>query len=258
MIWIILIVAGLTLILLLIYMFLEGKRNLVQYVDLSFNEFPVSFGKIVIYFISDIHKREISTQMLEEIEGTVDLVIIGGDLLEKGVPFLRVEENIRKLKKLGPLYFVWGNNDYEVDYHQLDSLLISQGVKILDNTAVSFESPSGDQISLLGVDDTSKNRDRLQLALSDAKEDSFKILVSHNPQIVREIKSEHDIKLVLSGHTHGGQIRLGPWGLYKRGGVFQIGTLKLFVSNGYGTTKLPLRLGAPAETHLITLFKTNT
>lgn len=238
-------------------MYLEAHRDFIQYVDLTFNEFPESMGKITIYFISDIHKREISSKMLEEIKGNVDIVIIGGDLLEKGVPFQRVEENVQKLKEIGQLYFVWGNNDYEVDYHQLDSMLLSKGVKILDNTAVSFESGSGEEISLMGVDEISKNRDRLHLALSDAKKDSFKILVSHNPQIVKKITSEHEIKLVLSGHTHGGQIRFGPWGLYKRGGIIQTEGTKLFISNGYGTTMLPLRLGAPAETHLITISNPN-
>jgi predicted MPP superfamily phosphohydrolase len=254
---IILLVGVVLLLLLLIYMFKEAHRNVVNNVALTFDEFPNSFGEIKLFFISDIHKREISAEMLQSIKGEVDLVVIGGDLLEKGVPFKRVEDNIKKLKALGPCYFVWGNNDYEVNYRELDSLLLSNGVKILDNTAVSFESSEGDKVSLLGVDDLSKKRDQLDLALSDAKDDSFKILVSHNPEITKKMKKEHRIHLVISGHTHGGQIRMGKWGLFKVGGVFELEVTKLFISNGYGTTQVPLRLGAPAETNLITISKKN-
>ncbi|WP_426470530.1 hypothetical protein, partial [Salmonella enterica] len=60
-------------------------------------------------------------------------------------------------------------------------------------------------------------RDRLELALSDAEQTTFRILVSHDPRIIEKIKPQHEIALVLSGHTHGGQIRLGPFGLYEKG-----------------------------------------
>lgn len=236
---------------------MQAHRNFIQYTELPFNDFPKSFGRVSIFFISDIHKRKISAKMLDSVKGKVDLVIIGGDLLEKGVPLKKVIENIKRLKEVGLVYFVWGNNDYEVDYHELDSILIGLGVKILDNTAVSFESESGDQLSLLGVDDISNKRDRLHLALQDSQKDSFKILVSHNPQIVEKISVEHEIKLVLSGHTHGGQIRLGNLGFYKKGGLFHTNVTKLFISNGYGTTMIPFRLGAPAETHVITIHNPN-
>ncbi|MBM6619896.1 metallophosphoesterase [Bacillus suaedaesalsae] len=239
--------------LLLLYMYFEAHKNVIVSSELYFNDFPDSFGKIRIYFISDIHKRDISSSMLNSIVDNVDLVIIGGDLTEKNVPFTRVEENIKKLRALGPCYFVWGNNDYEVDYRKLDSILLSNGVKILDNTSVTFESSTGEKICLLGVDDIAKERDRLDLAILDSHDPSFKILVSHNPQIVNQLKLEYHIRLILSGHTHGGQIRIGKFGPYKRGGVFTYGHSKLLISNGYGTTAIPLRLGAPAETHLLTI-----
>jgi uncharacterized protein len=240
-------------ILLLSYMWFEAHRNKVDFIELTFPEFPKSFGKLSIFFISDIHRRLISEKIIDEVKGKADMVVIGGDLTEKGVPFERVAENIRRLKEIGPVYFVWGNNDYEVDYHELDALLLQEGVKILDNTAVRFESAEGEKVSLLGVDDISKNRARLDLALLDADDQGFRILVSHNPGIVSKIQEDHRISLILSGHTHGGQIRFFRFGIYEKGGIRKIKETTLIVSNGYGTTALPLRLGAPAETHLITL-----
>lgn len=235
------------------YMYRQAFSDRVVYQEFAFSNFPKSFGKINIFFISDIHRRKISEKIINEVRGKTDLVIIGGDLLEKGVPLKRVEENIIKLKELGLLFFVWGNNDYEIDYRTLDSLLLHHGVKILDNTVSVFESEEGDRFILLGVDDLTKERDRLDLALLDAGEGGFRVLVSHNPKIVEKLTDEQAIDLVLSGHTHGGQIRIFGFGPYEKGGIKKLGNITMLVSNGYGTTGVPFRLEAKAETHLITL-----
>ncbi|MBY0122561.1 metallophosphoesterase [Bacillus sp. S/N-304-OC-R1] len=241
---------------LILFMYKEAFADRVIRHNLFFEEFPESFGEIKIFFISDIHKRLISEKLIEEVRSLhPNIVIIGGDLVEKGVPFQRVKANLEKLKSLGPVYFVWGNNDYEVDFRKLDTLFLDCGVKVLDNTAVSFESETGDQLILLGVDDMSKRRDRLDLALSDAGETGFRVLVSHSPDIIRKLKEDHRIQLILSGHTHGGQIHILGYSPYEKGGIKIRKGTTLLISNGYGTTALPLRLGAKAETHVITLKK---
>ncbi|QOR65298.1 metallophosphoesterase [Cytobacillus suaedae] len=238
---------------LLLYMWIEANKNIVKEQVLLFNDFPQDLEKLTIFFISDIHRRKVSEKLINKVVGKADIVIIGGDLAEKGVSFERISENIDSLKAIGPTYFVWGNNDYETDFHRLDSLLLEKGVKILDNTAVNFESRSGEKISLLGVDDMSEERDRLELALLDAGDSSFKILACHNPRIVKKIKKDYNIQLVLTGHTHGGQIRILNFGYYEKGKLSDNGVYKLLISNGYGTTGVPLRLGAEPETHLMTL-----
>ena len=240
-------------VLLLFYMWKLARQNNVLEHHLAFRNFPESFGEVKIFFISDIHKRIVDQTIINKVRGKTDIVIIGGDLLEIGVPLSRAEDNVRKLKELGPVYFVWGNNDYEIDYHELDALLLSLGVKILDNTAVLFQSESGDKLSLMGVDYIEWGRADLNQALADSEEDSFKILISHCPRIMNRVKEEHHISLVLSGHTHGGQIRLFGIGKYKIGGFFLKGDTQVLTSNGYGTSLLPLRLGAKSETHLIYL-----
>lgn len=254
MVVIIAIILGLGVFLLL-YMVREAFLNHVIQHEMVFPNFPDSFGKVSIFFISDIHRRKISEKVIAEVKGQADIVIIGGDLTEKGVPFERVKANLKKLKQIGPIYFVWGNNDYEVDFHELDAILLDYGIKVLDNTAVTFESEQGEKLCLLGVDDLNKKRDRLDLALLDADSSSFKILASHYPNITEKILSEHEISLVLSGHTHGGQIHILGISPYERGKIKRLANTLLLISNGYGTTALPLRLGAPAECHFITLRK---
>ncbi|MBM4762152.1 metallophosphoesterase [Bacillus sp. B15-48] len=238
---------------LLIYMYKEAHTDRTIVHQLSFPDFPVSFNRWSIFLISDIHRRTVSEKMIANVKDKADIVIIGGDLAEKGVQLQQVEENVRRLCKLGPTYFVWGNNDYELEQTSYRELLMKLGVIILDNRSVQFQSPLGEAFFLVGVDDLSTRGDHLQEALRKVKNTHFKILVSHDPRIIRSVTTEQNIQLLLSGHTHGGQIRIFGFGPYEKGGVKKVGNTTLFVSNGYGTTAVPLRLGAKAETHLITI-----
>lgn len=242
---------------LLFYMYQLAFVDQVVYHELHYPHFPESFGEMTIFFISDIHKRIVTNEIIHQVKEKVDFVIIGGDLLEKGVSLERVERNIKRLKKLGPVFFVSGNNDYEIDPNILEPFLRSLDVTILNNTAISCYSEKGDRFVLLGIDDLTTERDRLDLALESAGEDGFRVLVSHNPKVIQQIFPEHHISLVLSGHTHGGQIRLFGIGLYEKGRVTERNGTKILTSNGYGTTGIPLRLGVKPETHLIILKNNN-
>lgn len=235
------------------HMYREARKDTIIEQDIVFSDFPNSFGEVRVFFISDIHRRAISRKLVERVKGKADFVIIGGDMTEQGVPLTRVSANIRLLREIGQVYFVWGNNDYETDYRELDALLLEHNVRILDNTRAVFESEEGEKLLLLGVDDVGLNRDRLDLALSDCEEEGFRILISHNPDIVHKFTKNEQISFVLSGHTHGGQIRLFRHKRFLQGGVYRYEHTTLLVSNGYGTTMLPLRYRAPSQTHVITL-----
>ena len=101
------VICVITLVLLL-YMVKEAFANRVIYQVLEFPSFPKSFGRINIFFISDIHRRKISDKIIDPLQGKVDLVIIGGDLTERGVPFQRIKENILAIKKAGSCIFCLG------------------------------------------------------------------------------------------------------------------------------------------------------
>ncbi|ANB59012.1 calcineurin-like phosphoesterase family protein [Anoxybacillus sp. B7M1] len=235
------------------YMWWEAHRNRIVNVHVAFSDFPKSFRALTIFFISDIHRRRVSKKIIEQAQEKADIVVIGGDLTEKGVPLARTKENIRRLKQIAPTYFVWGNNDYEADYERLDALLRQEGIHVLDNRAVTLRSKEGEKVALIGIDDVSKRKARLDSALFGVEEEAFRIIACHNPEIKRKIRPAHRIALVLSGHTHGGQIRLGRFGIKEKGGLKQIKQTVLFISNGYGTRRIPLRFGAPAEANLITI-----
>lgn len=236
--------------LVILFMFIKGNENNLTTNVVEFESYPDSFDDLHVFFISDIHRRILSNKLIEKIPNQVDVIIIGGDLVESGVPLTRVRQNIKALSDIAPIYFVFGNNDYEVGKENLEDVLNESGVILLNNTAITFTSHKGDQIILLGVEDLSEKRDRLEHALGDSSE-GFKILVSHNPDIYDKISSEDQISLILSGHTHGGQIRIFGLGMYKKGRLHYLEKATMLISNGYGTTLIPLRLGAPAEAHYI-------
>jgi uncharacterized protein len=236
-----------------IYMYIEAHRDRTIHHQLSFPDFPASFDGWTIFFISDIHRRIVADKIIENAQGKANIVFIGGDLAEKGVGLNKIKHNLGKLKKIAPIYFVWGNNDYELDQEAYKSLFTEMGVTALRDRCIKLQTPDGEEIGLIGVDDLSTKGENLAYALQNARDIAFKILVSHDPKIINDIPPEQNIQLVLSGHTHGGQIRFFGWGPYEIGGVKKIGNTTLFVSNGYGTTAIPLRLGAKAETHLITI-----
>ncbi|MGD6956295.1 metallophosphoesterase [Rossellomorea aquimaris] len=239
---------------LLFFMLYEARRNVVKMEKVKLPALPDNMGTISIFFISDIHKREVSNGIIDEVRGKADFVIIGGDLLEKGVPYSRVEQNLDKLLTLGTVYFVWGNNDHEVNTNRLKDIFKQKGIIEIVNDSVKVPIHNG-KINMIGVDDASTQRASYSSALKKTIPHEFNILISHDPRLVRQVRKEEGIDLMLSGHTHGGQIRLFGWGLYKKGRLEKLPQTTILVSNGYGTTALPLRLGAPAETHLLKIEK---
>jgi uncharacterized protein len=243
-------------LIMLVYMYLKAHTDHVEIKKIIDPHFPSADEELSIFFISDIHKRKIKDETINKVQ-SVNVTIIGGDLCEKGVSFLQVKENINKLKALGaPIYFVWGNNDYEVHYRDLDALLLENGVRILADSSVEFELNNGRTISFVGLDsDTYKEVNPFD-AFEQAKSD-YVLLATHDPNTFELLNEQQkkQVNLVVSGHTHGGQIRLFRLGLYSRGGWKKKGHAYFLVSEGYGTTKLPLRLGTNAECHKIIVQK---
>src|SRR5690625_4784872 len=220
-------------------------------------ELTTHFNLLSMFFISDIHRRHVMESRLKAIKGDIIVIIIGRDITEKGVPLERTKENLEKLKKWNlTIYFVWGNNDYEEDPESLYHLLVREGITILANTNIDI-SIKNQVLSFVGLDCCTYREARGDLALEFARGD-YTILLTHDPSAFYELKNNDQKKIhtVLAGHTHGGQIRLFGLGIYQSGGHRTYRQTNIFVSEGYGYTKLPFRLGTKAECHVIT-FKNN-
>lgn len=234
-------------------MFMSARGRNVIFHNMKIKDDSLADKKMSVFFISDIHRRKIDEKLLAKVQSSqkIDLVIIGGDLAERGVPLTRITENIRKLAQLGPLFYVWGNNDREAGEEEIRGIISRYGGKILDNESVGI--PGHSQWGIGGTDDPSSRNVDIDSTLRYIEQYENVILVTHTPSIFKKIEQFYQPRLMLAGHTHGGQIRFGKYGLQERGEFrLEKGRAKL-VSNGYGTSTLPLRLGAKPECHVIVI-----
>lgn len=238
------------MVIIILHMVKNAFDNHLTIEQFEFENFPIEIKEFTIFFISDIHRRTIDDKLLNKVRGKADIVIIGGDLTERNVPYTRISENLAKLTDIAPTYFVWGNNDYEVDEDCLQELFLLHGVCELKNDIAFL---ANEKIVLIGTDDLSQELPPLEWLIDIKQDQAFRILISHTPDLIENLPENHQISLALSGHNHGGQIRIFGFGIRPLGGVIYTKGLTLFVSNGYGTSVVPLRLGVKAEAHLIIL-----
>lgn len=133
---------------------------------------------------------------------------------------------------------------------------MQEGVTILANSNIDI-SIKNQVLSFVGLDCCTYREARGDLALEFANGD-YTILLTHDPGAFYELKDSEQKKIhtVLAGHTHGGQIRILGLGFYQSGGTHTYRKTNVFISEGYGYTLLPFRLGTKAECHLLT-FKNN-
>lgn len=246
---------GISGLVLIVYMVYLAHHDTIDYRTILDEKFPSGFHSFRIFFISDIHRRKLKPKTLSEISQVPDIIIIGGDLKEKGVPLERVRNNLALLKKWDrPIYFVWGNNDYEEEPEVLFQLLRNENVNIIANEGKSIEANNGESINLVGLDCCTYKEARFDLAMRGVEQRNYTILITHAPSAFYEMsQSERDeAQLVLAGHTHGGQIRLFGMGLYESGSFKKEKNTFILVSEGYGYTSLPFRLGTKSECHVLT------
>lgn len=217
---------------------------------------------IKIIHISDLHLKEIG-----EIHRTIakrinrknpDIIFITGDSidsndeLETYSSFLKlINYSIKKYSVLGN-WEHWGN----VSFKALNEICLRNNGHLLVNEYISFSKDSR-QIGIIGVDDYIGGNADWKLALDNSSVQQELILLSHCPayrDIVISENKKYNIKLMLSGHTHGGQINLFGMVPFKPqgSGRYLKGWYKkqqpwMFVSKGIGTSVLPVRFGSRAE-----------
>jgi len=206
--------------------------------------------------ITDLHIGSLRNHdYLEKIVSKVnslkpELVFITGDLVDDSGSL--TNESFRALKKLkAPTYFVMGNHEYYNNFSKVEKLLEGNGVIVLRNEVVELK-----KINLIGIDYT-ENSKVVKKELNKTKINNSKpsILLNHVP-VGAEVAKAKGVKLMLSGHTHAGQIF--PFSLLVRltyskiKGLYSENGFYTYVNPGTGTWGPPMRLGSKKE---ITLLK---
>ncbi len=187
------------------------------------------------------------------------LVLIAGDFMctdTVGTIPLTPETVARALRPLArqvPTFAVLGNHDWDFDGARVVRALEDAGVTVLVNSHRGLRF-GGAELRLAGVDDPVTRRADLARALEGVVPEEPVVLLSHSPDLHR--RAPHPVRLLLAGHTHGGQIRLPGIGalvtmsrLPRRfaRGLHRDRGRHLLVTAGVGTTGIPLRFACPPE-----------
>jgi hypothetical protein len=218
--------------------------------------------------------------MLQQLAGLEpDLLLLTGDLIHGGsdpdAELDSVLEALTPIQATHGKYAVLGNHDH-VRRHRIKSWLgqpyrfhnttnlvrslESNGIRVLSNQHENLEV-NGQPLTLVGVDDPFYWLDDIKRATAGTPRNTTRLLLAHSPDIVRTLEDE-SFDLILCGHTHGGQIRLGEdlvWHtntrvkLPRNSGLMQIGDHLVYCSAGVGVSVLPLRLNCPPEVGWIEL-----
>jgi uncharacterized protein len=243
-------------------LYLRGRRNteriLVKRNNVMFKELPLLFDGFTILHLSDMHVdlNEGAMRRLIELVGDMryDLCVLTGDYRGKNFgPFEAALEGVARVRAhlKEPLYGVLGDHDTI----QMVPGLEAMGIRMLLNECEVIVR--GDQqIYLAGIDDAHYHRvDNIEKAALQIPNGEFSILLSHTPEIYRQA-AHADFNLLLSGHTHGGQICL-PGSipiildavLPRRmgAGAWQYHNMTGYTSVGAGSSVVPVRLNCPPE-----------
>jgi predicted MPP superfamily phosphohydrolase len=186
-----------------------------------------------------------------------DLIALTGDYIshERGyaAPCAAL---VGQLRARFGVFAVLGNHDHWTDAKLITDLFRAEGIRVLLNEGLRLDI-GGQAFWLAGVDDTMVGLEDLSLALAGSRDDEFKLLLAHNPVILRRA-GRAGVDLVLSGHTHGGQVILRPErnrsGRPRRRllrGLGRRGNTQIYVTRGLGTVVLPIRYGCPPEVSLL-------
>jgi len=249
-------------------MFSALGRIGVRKVTVELARLPEKMNGFKIVQLSDLHIGSmLGASWLESVVEQVnaldpDIVAITGDLVDGPVSRLRAQiAPLSKLKARRGVFFVTGNHEYYSGVSDWIAHLSELGISVLQNERVPIDH-GDDGFDLAGVDDYSARRlakgssNFVETATAGRDTSRELVLLAHQPKHIDEAVAAR-VGLMLSGHTHGGQIF--PWGLLVRldqpfiAGLGRRDETQIYVSCGTGYWGPPMRIGAPAEIALLTL-----
>ena len=230
---------------------------------------PDSFDGFRIVQISDLHDAEFgknNKRLLKNIrEADPDIITITGDSFDSCHSDISSTLSFfEEAMKIAPCYFVVGNNEGKFkrsEYNQYEEILMGYGVIVLHNQGIEIER-DGEKITVFGVDDPGYNKNfKKNLKKCDTSE-GFTMLLSHRPERYNTYVGM-GFDLVLTGHAHGGQVRLPliggifapQQGLFPKytSGSHTTDITTMIVSRGLGHSSIPLRINNRPELVIIEL-----
>ena len=242
----------------------EANSLTVEEVPIYLDRLPAKLDGFRIVHLSDIHHSRFTG--LEHITNAVhvsnelkpDIVLLTGDYVSHDAQYIApVAEALGELKSTHGTFACLGNHDHWTDADLVTHLLRGEGINVLINEGFRFEA-NDSSFWLAGVDDFMAGKTDVSAALRGSFPDEMKILLAHNPVIFRQ-SVRANIDLTLSGHTHGGQIKMRDPErriLPRRklsSGLHSRQDSQIYITRGIGTVVVPARYQCPPEISLIEL-----
>lgn len=242
-------------------------------VDVPIWNLPPSMDGLKIVQLSDVHSGSFPSkstffEIVKIVNSlTPDFIVITGDFVNNNYRELELtQDGFAAMKAKYAVLGSLGNHDHYTGEHgleQLKQILTHSNVSLLINESRNFEV-KGETIQFCGVDCDISRRTFMDLdaAMAKLRPEKPTVLLCHDPREWDKKIRGHGIPLVLSGHTHGGQIGIEAGDnvispvklIYKQfAGLYQSGNEYLYVNRGVGTVGPPVRIGINPEIALITL-----
>lgn len=256
----------------------NNKRVKLTHHEIKNKKISSAMSGCTIVHISDFHNTlfgENHQKLVDKIRITTpDLIAVTGDLLDSRTTKMEVAISfIEELVKVAPVYYVSGNHESRIpEYEAFERNLRQLNVTVLNNERIEVKVGM-DSFQLHGVKDPAFGRKERGISEREVMADQlnkmnysankYTVLLSHRPELI-DLYAEYPIDLILSGHAHGGQIRLpfvggllapnqGFFPLYTSG-LYLNKQTSLIVSRGIGNSAFPLRFNNPPEVVVIRLF----
>ncbi|MHA6534663.1 metallophosphoesterase [Paenibacillus sp. BAC0078] len=247
----------------------QGEPNWLDItrMELAFKDLPSAFAGSRLVHFSDVHlgfnkdAKDLSRLVAHIKEAKPDIICFTGDIVDSFAEDL--EDSVAILAELSaPLgkYAILGNHDYK-NTELLTRLLTSAGFRVLRNQSYLIKQ-GGATLAVAGLDDLLHGKPDPQAALQGVPEGTFTLLMMHEPDYA-DIAEAYPFHLQLSGHSHGGQIRLPfvgaaytPYGSEKYiSGLYytEKKAMPVYVNRGFGETVMPFRFLCRPELTIMTL-----
>lgn len=244
-----------------------------EYYTVTDMKLPEAFSGYRIAHVSDLHNATIgkgNRRLLSAIRDTEpDIIVITGDLIDSRRTDMDVAfDFVREAAQIAPVLYVSGNHEARLDYPAIRQGLREAGANILDDDKMIL-GDGENSLAFLGLADQSfSSAEEMSEKLDSLLQETagYRILLCHRPELF-DIFQKKDIDLMLSGHAHGGQVRI-PFvgglytpdqGLFPKydAGLYEAEGSRLLISRGLGDTILPLRIGNRHTLLVIELRSTN-
>ena len=225
---------------------------------------------ITLAVLADIHARRVEETLSLVEQNKPDIILIPGDLVD-GAAIEKCKEhsnfieetitNLNRIAQIAPTYYSIGNHEKQLTEAEIKELHGSKAV-VVDNRYVDVSADlyiGGLSSGRNYHDKKASQKPDISFIAEFEKVSGFKILLSHHPEYYEPFLKDKGIDLIISGHAHGGQVRIGNQGLYSPGqGLFPKYTSgihdgKLIVSRGIAGTELFPRINNKPETVYIFL-----